>query len=295
MKERGVATAPAAIAVWLLVALGFAGTASADPLGDFARFKWCPWTVAEVDKCLYSATTGGEVVLGKKAVPIVKPITLQAGVSAPVAKFSQVFAATNGVTLAKAPQSVPGGLAGLVPDASSNYLVKRLIKFFFENKLTAVNLTPELAKPASEIRFGKGHLLSEEGVALELPLKFRLENPFLGKRCYVGSEAAPVQWNLTSGETSPPGPNKPIEGSAGKIKFLGGGEILHQDEAELVDNAWEAPAATGCGGVIAFLVDPVVNAQFGSLAAGYNTAILAGAIDIADAEVVELCAASDCS
>lgn len=295
MKGRGAVTAPAALAVWLLLALGFAGSASADPLGDFARFKWCPWTVAGVDKCVYSDTTGGEVILGKKTVPIVKPITLQFGVSVPVAKFSEVFAATNGVTLAKASQAVPGGLAGLVPEALSPPLVKGLTKFFFENKLTAVNLTPELAKPASEIRFSKGHLLSEEGVALELPLKFRLENPFLGKRCYVGSEAAPVQWNLTTGETTPPGPNKPIEGSAGKTKFLGGGEILHQDEVALVDNAWEAPAAVGCGGVIAFLVDPVVNAQLGSLAAGYNTAILTGTIDIADAEVVELCAATDCS
>jgi hypothetical protein len=228
-------------------------------------------------------------------VPIVKPITLQAGVSAPVAKFSEVFAATDGVTLAKVPQPIPGGLAGLVPDALSPPLVKSLAKFFFENKLTGANLTLELAKPASEIHFSKGHLLSEKGVALELPLQFRLENPFLGKRCYVGSEAAPVQWNLTTGGTSPPAPNKPIEGSAGATKFLGGGEILHQDEAELVDNAWEAPAATGCGGVIAFLVDPIVNIQLGKLAAGYNTAILKGTIDIADAEVVELCAATDCS
>jgi hypothetical protein len=295
MKGRGAATGATAIAVWLLVALGFAGTASADPLGDFARFKWCPWTVAEVDKCLYSATTGGEVVLGKKTVPIEKQIVLQAGISVSVAKFSEVFAATDGVTLAKAPQPIPGGLAGLVPDALSPPLVKSLAKFFFENKLTGANLTPELAKPVSEIHFSKGHLLSEKGVALELPLKFRLENPFLGKRCYVGSEAAPVLWNLTAGETSPPAPNKPIAGSAGKTKFLGGGEILHQDEAKLVDNAWEAPAASGCGGVIAFLVDPVVNTQLGSLVAGYNTAILTGTIDIADAEVVELCAATDCS
>lgn len=285
----------AASVVCLLAGLGLASGATAEPLGDFARFKWCPWSVVGVDKCLYSATTGGKIVLGKKTVPIEKQIVLQAGVSAPVAKFSEVFAPTNDVTLAKAGQNIPGGLLGLVPDASSDYLVKGLIKFFIENKLTGVNLTPELAKPPSEIHFSKGHLFSEKGVALELPLKFRLENPFLGKRCYVGSEAAPVQWNLTTGETSPPAPNKPIEGGAGKTKFLGGGEILHQDEAELVDNAWEAPPATGCGGVIAFLVDPIVNTQLGSLAAGYNTAILTGTIDIADAEVVGLCDATDCS
>jgi hypothetical protein len=295
MWRRGVVIIPAAFAVVLLVALCHVGTAAADPLGDFARFKSCPWSVVGVDKCLYSATTGGKIVLGKKTVPIEKQIVLQAGISAPVAKFSEVFAATDGVTLAKAGQNIPGGLAGLVPEALSPPLVKSLAKFFFENKLTGVNLTAELAKPVSEIQFSKGHLLSEKGVALELPLKFRLENPFLGKRCYVGSEAAPVMWNLTTGETSPPAPNKPIEGSAGKTTFLGGGEIIHQDEAELVDNAWEAPAASGCGGVIAFLVDPVVNIQLGSLAAGYNTAILAGTIDIADAEVVGLCAATDCS
>lgn len=281
-----------AVAVCLLAALGLAGTASAS---DFTRFQWCPWTTAGVDKCLYSEVTSGEVVLGDKTVPIVKPITLQAGISASVAKFSKVFAATSGKpTFLPTSQPIPGGLAGLVPDASSNYLVKRLIKFFFENKLTAANLNIELAKPVSEIRFSKAHLLSEEEVALELPLKFRLENPFLGKRCYVGSEATPVQWELTSGETSPPAPNKPIKGSAGKTKFIGGGEILHQDEVKLVDNAWEAPAATGCGGVIAFLVDPIVNAQLGSLAAGNNTAILSGTVDIADAAVVEECDLNNC-
>lgn len=296
MRRRGAAARLSAIAIGAVALFGLTGAASADPLGDFARFKWCPWTVTEVDKCLYSEIDGGKIALGQKTVPIVNPITLQAGISAPVAKVSQVFAATNGKpTFPKISQPIPGGLAGLVPDASSDYLVKRLIKFFFTNSLTGVNLTPELAKPVTEIRFSKAHLLSEEEVALELPLKFRLENPFLGKRCYVGSEKAPVQWNLTSGKTSPPGPNKPIAGSAGKTKFLGGGEIIHQDEVELVDNAWEAPTASGCGGVIAFLVDPIVNAQLGSLAAGHSTAILTGTVDIADAEVVELCDASDCS
>lgn len=291
MWGRGATSASAAIAVWLLVA----GSAAADPLGDFARFKWCPWSVVEVDKCLYSATEGGEIVLGKKTVPIVNPITLQAGISEPVAKVSKAFSAANGVTLAKAPQPIPGGLAGLVPDGSSNYLVKRLIKYFFSNGLTGVSLTPELAKPAGDIRFSEENLLEEEGVALELPLKLRLENPFLSKRCYVGSAGSPVEWELTTGTTNPAAPNKPIAGSAGETEFLGGGEILHQKDVQLVDNAWAAPAATGCGGVIAFLVDPVVNAQLGKIAAGNNRAILSGTIDLADAAVIQLCDEDDCS
>jgi hypothetical protein len=295
MQRRRGGVGCAAIAACLLAALGLAGSASAEPLGDFARFKYCPWTDAEVDKCLYAVTNGGEIVLGKRTVPLGKnSMLLQGGLSEPVAEFSTVFAATNDATLVRNPQPIPGGLAGLVPEASSSYLVKRLIKFFFENKLTVANLSPELATPASDLRFSEAHLLAEKDVALELPLKLRLENPFLGKRCYVGSAASPVELELTTGATSPAAPNKPIEGSAGKAESLGGGEILRQNGAKLVDNAWAAPAATGCGGVIAFLVDPIVNAQLGKMAAGSNTAILTGVIDLADAAAVKLCDEDDC-
>lgn len=292
MRRRGTGIGLAAIAVSLslLSALGLAGAAMALPVGDFERFKQCPWTGAGVSKCFSSVTTGGMIVLGKKKVPIEKSITLQGGLSEPVADFSKFVAATNGVTLTKSPQPVPGGLLGLVPEGSSPYLVKSLIKFFIENSLTGVTSTLELAKPASAIRFSETHLAEEEGVALELPLKMRLENPFFSKRCYVGSEGSPIEWDLTSGATSPPAPNKPIEGSAGTTEFLGGGRILHLKDAKLVDNAWEGAKASGCGGVIAFLVDPIVNAQLSSMAAGYNSAELAGTIDIADAETVQLCA-----
>lgn len=292
MRRRGTGIGLAAIAVSLslLSALGLAGAAMALPVGDFERFKQCPWTGAGVSKCFSSVTTGGMVVLGKKKVPIVKSITLQGGLSEPVAGFSEFFAASNGVTLSKSPQSVPGGLLGLVPEGSSPYLVKSLIKFFIENSLTGVTSTLELAKPASAIKFSEAHLAEEEGVALELPLKMRLENPFFSKRCYIGSEGSPVEWDLTAGATSPPSPNKSIKGGAGTIQFLAGGRILEFENAKLVDNAWAAPKASGCGGVIAFLVDPIVNAQLGSTSAGYNTAELTGTIDIADAEAVQLCA-----
>ena len=99
------------------------------------------------------------------------------------------FGASNGITLSKAPQNVPGGLLGIVPEASSPALVKALIKFFLENSLTGVNSTLELAKPATEIRVSENNLAAEEGVALKLPVKVHLENPFLGKNCFVGSSS----------------------------------------------------------------------------------------------------------
>ena len=286
-RRRWVASVAAAASV--VAALGLAGSTWASP-ADFVRFERCPLAAPGTNQCIHSAISGGKIVLGKKIVPIEKQIVLQGGLTEPSGGVSMMLAASNGVTLSKTPQNVPGGLLGLVPEKEQNYLVKRLIKFFFENSLTGVSLTPELAGSAGEIEFSETNLLEETEVALRLPLMLHIENPFLGKRCYVGSTEAPVWLQLTSGTTAPPGPNTPIEGSAGVNEPLGdSGQITHLNGAELVDNAWEAPAAHGCGGVIAFLVDPVVNNQFGKRVAGNNTARLVGTIDLASAEAVEQC------
>jgi hypothetical protein len=55
----------------------------------------------------------------------------------------------------------------------------------------------------------------------------------------------------------------------------------------LVDNAWSAPTATGCGGILSFLVNPIINSQLGSTAAGHNTAILTGTLNLASAFAVK--------
>ena len=272
-RRRVAGTALLAVA---LAALGLAGTAQAKLTGNYTKFAQCPYLNTEVKKCLYSTTTSGEVVLGSKKVPIEKPVVLQGGLGAINEEgFAKTFfAASNGITLSKAPQNVPGGLLGIVPDASSPFLVKALIKFFLENSLTGVNSTLELAKPASAIRVSETNLAGEIGIALEMPVKVHLENPFLGKSCFVGSESSPIVWKLTSGATSPPAPNTSIKGGAGLLSFLEEGRILELKGAKLVDNAWSAPSASGCGGILSFLVTPIINAQLGSTTAGHNTAVL---------------------
>jgi hypothetical protein len=272
-RRRAVGTALLAVA---LAALGLAGSAQAKLTGNYTKFAQCPYLNTEVKKCLYSTTTSGEVVLGNKKVPIEKPVVLQGGVGAINEEgfATAFFAASNGITLSKAQQNVPGGLLGIVPDASSPFLVKALIKFFLENSLTGVNSTLELAKSASTIKVNETNLAGEIGVALEMPVKVHLENPFLGKSCFVGSEGSPITWKLTSGTTAPPEPNKAITGKAGLLTFLEEGRILELKAAKLVDNSWSAPTATGCGGILSFLVTPIINAQLGTTTAGHNTAIL---------------------
>ncbi len=251
--------------------------------GDFAKFNQCPSHTAGVVHCLYSVTNSGEIVLGKKTTKIEHPVTLQGGYSEENAEgFSTFYAASNGETLTKAAQNVPGGLLGIVPPESSPPLVKLLSKFFFENSITGVTATLELAKPASEIKLSNFNLLVEEGVALYLPVKVHLENPFLGSSCYVGSSSSPIIWPLTTGTTSPPEPNKPITGKPGFVELKDNFEIAELKENTLVENAWSAPAATGCGGILSFLVDPVIDSMIGlPSSAGHNTAILNNTIDTA--------------
>jgi hypothetical protein len=264
-----------------LTALALAGTASAKLTGEFKKFEFCPYTNPSVERCLYSVTTGGEVVLGNKKVPIEKQVVLQGGYEpapfeGPEETFSKFVAATNGITLSKAPQKVPGGLAGFVNCKEiSNFLLRLSCEAIFENGLTGVNSILELAKPASEIRISEIHLSEGIGVALKMPVKIRLENPFLGESCYVGSSSTPVKWELTSGKTNPPPPNTSIKGKIGSISFLEEAQIIKVTGNELVDNAWSAPAASGCGGIFSFIIDPIVNSSSGlPAAAGKNTAKL---------------------
>jgi hypothetical protein len=269
----------AAMSVAAMAVLGFAGSASAEFTPEYVRFQFCPYKTAGVDRCVISTTEGGEVKLGSKAVPIVNPVTLQGGYTEPAEEgpengFAKFVAATNGITLSKGPQPVPGGLLGLVPPEGAPPLVKAALKLALENGLTGVNSTLELARPASEIRVSEGHLAEGIGVAFKLPLKVHLENPLLGSSCYIGSSTTPVMWELTSGETHPPGPNGSISGTIGSPTFLDGGFILKLDENVIVDNAWSAPAASGCGGILSALIDPIIALQLGSTEAGHNTAIL---------------------
>jgi len=281
----------AALSVVAIASLGLAGTASAKLVGEFTKFQYCPYTNTEVKKCLYSVTEGGEVLMGSKKVPIVNKVLLQGGFGKPdeTTLISKFYGATEGKpTLQPVAQPVPGGLAGLVNCKEiSNFILRASCELTFENGVTGLNATLELAGSPSNIQISEQLMNRKEGTALKLPVKMRLENPFLGESCYVGSNSSPVIWNLTSGPTSPPPPNTSIEGSFGQAEFREEGLMLHISENKLVDNAWAAPSASGCGGLFSFILDPIINSAAGlPAAAGKNTAILQNTVDIATAAAV---------
>jgi hypothetical protein len=274
-----------------LLALGSAAPALAvthSPTGDYAPFADCPLSNPSTFSCILAKTEGGEFVVGKQTVPIKNTITLQGGIKED--EGTQTFiGAEDGNTLSKTPQSVPGGLAGLVKCFEiSNFFERVACELTFENGVTGVMATTELAGPASSIGISTNSLLSEEGTALSLPVKVHLENPFLGSNCYIGSNAHPVNIPLTTGTTSPPAPNKPISGSKGSLEFKDSFTIVLIRENILVNNSFAAPAAEGCGGVFSFLIDPIIDSKLGlPAAAGHNTAILKGTLENANAAAVK--------
>jgi hypothetical protein len=284
--RRSVSVSRATLFAGLALAALFVGfvasPATAAPKGEYAVFADCPTSNPALAGCIVSRTESGEVKIGKQSVPIKNTQTLQGGFTENEETFTQSFvAAADGNTLSKTPQPVPGGLAGLIscPEIS-NFLERIVCEVTFENGLTGVNATTELAAPASSIGLNENNLFAESGTTLSLPVKVKLENPFLGNNCYIGSSSSPITLNLTDGTTAPPAPNKSIKGKKGTFTTRSEDRILVISDNTLVDNSFSAPGATGCGGLFAFLIDPIINGKLGLPAtAGHNTAILNNTIE----------------
>jgi len=280
----------AAMAVLASLAIASSAMAENHPTGNFAPFKYCPLSNPATQLCTLANTNAGEFTVGKRSVPINKTITLQGGLHENETTEELEFIAAEGAeTLSKTPLYVPGGLFNiLAPEFLSKEAKEKFEKAINEG-ITGVTATTELAKPASSIKLNTTNLIFETGTALQLPIKVKLGNVFLGNECYVGSEASPIVLNLTTGTTKPEKPNEPIKGSAGSLEILEEGELVRLTGGALVDNTWASPGAHGCGGkLFEGVVDEAVNKELGlPSAAGHNTAILKGNLEEAVAAAVK--------
>jgi hypothetical protein len=286
----------ASIAITAVGVLGAAAPALATPKGPYAVFSQCPTSVKGVVLCQYAQTESGEFKVGSTTVPINKTITLQGGAIPNPAETNSFFLypAKNGESLSKTELNVPGGLLDIINceeitgKGFFETLAREACKAVFENKTTGVTATTELvANEHNPAILQLANLISGKGTALTLPVRVHLKNPFLGNSCYIGSESSPIQLHLTTGTTSPPEPNKPIKGNVGF--FTEEEEVLVVHENSLVDNAFSAPAAEGCGEFlfVTGYLDSIVDSKLGlPSAAGHNTAILSGTLRTADAEAV---------
>jgi len=246
---------------------------------EYSVFAQCPTEAPGVETCLVARTESGEIKLGKETVPIVKTQTLQGGLIIET-PFESVFeTALNGETLTKTPQKVPGGLTGIkCSEIKGNGLIEKglraLCESVFDNHLTSVYATTELAVPANSIILNQPFLEIGYGTALTLPVKVKLENPLLGSNCYIGSGTNPIKLELSSA----------APGKVGTISTRAKGGILVITNNTLVDSTFVAPAATGCGPL--GLLDGLLNSKLGLPATTGNNAVLNNTLEEANSELV---------
>lgn len=269
MKSKHLAKLVGAIVMAMAAVAMVAPVAQAEetPATGYGQFEGCPSTKEKplVSSCLRSVVKSGHFNMGNKEVPISTPIVLRGGVDEELGNF--VYTPKGGLLPSK--QIVPGGVVGLT---GLNWLIEFLnveqLKLYAVTELAG---TPEF------------HNIN----SITLPIKVHLINTALGNKCYVGSNAAPIVLNLTTGTTAPPKPNTPITGKVPKFEFDFEKEILHVNGGTYVDNSFAAPGVNGCTltllGILPIPLNTIVNLASGlPSAAGTNETVQ----DI-DSEIVE--------
>jgi hypothetical protein len=265
----------------VVAAIGASASPSAATAGEFDQFKQCPLSNHEINDCFYTVTNGGSVKLGATTISLVNPVTLQGGYIG-YGSETQFYGAENGDTLSKTSQPVPTGLAGQTAPNTWPGPVQSWFNETIGMGYTGVSATIELTGPTkghTDIGLNTENLLLEEGVALSLPVRVKLNNTILGSNCYIGSETEPVQLELTTGKSGS------LTGTPGEITFNEEFTIITISKLKLVDGTFAAPAASGCGGTYSAYVDPLIDSIFELPASsGKNSATLEGTLRDAGAE-----------
>jgi hypothetical protein len=270
----------AGVAVSIVLAvLACAPFASADPTPEYEQFSQCPYENLEMDRCVYGVFDGSYSI-GSKTISLQNQITLQGGYTGEGSEI-EFHGASNGITLSKTAQPLPGGLSGVTAPPSWPKELQEWFNELIGTGLTGVDATLELAGPATGITLNYENLFEEEGTALGLPVKIKLDNPILGNNCYIGSDKAPIQLELTTGTSGS------LNGTPGEISFNGSLTITTLTGLKVVDGTYAVPGASGCGGIFSTFVDPLVNSLLGlPSASGKNAATLTGVLEDADAAAV---------
>lgn len=223
----------------------------------YEQWAGCP-NLTTVFFCIRTETNSGHIQIGGTDTPIDKQIVLSGGFDAATGKLA--FTSQGG--LVAPPLRVPGGLTGLT--GLSEFLID-LITFGAHEVYAQAILVGD---PTSSVV----GLIDKLDVTL--PVRVKLINPFLKSTCSIGSASTPLTFNLTTGTTAPPLPNKPISGVINPLAPIPGLQALQSSNDTLVDNAFAAPVASGCDLIGFGLINALVNARVGlPSAAGKNTAI----------------------
>jgi hypothetical protein len=217
------------------------------PVDDPAMLAADGATVAAL--CLSSSSQSGTFTIGSTTLTT-GATDLQLGVLNRGGTYSTVAPASG--ALVGDPVDIPGGLLGLM--CPSNIpLVSAICLQLANNPLNRVTATIQSAGAPTDFNLAAG--TGTGTPILTLPVKIKLDNPFLGGSCYIGSNSNPIVLkpaNLTRPTASVvrfnPDGTPSATGQQGYLS-LGG--------ANQGDSTFAVPKSNGCGllGILSGAVD----------------------------------------
>lgn len=219
--RRGSRLALPAAAAAALLTVGLAPAALAanpDPIPESFDYSDCPPLPEGADpyysRCFVAVATSGSFKVGNFDQAIDEPIRLTYATAFNLSTFETKI--------------IFGGI-----DAPKMLVQPGL---FGDPLLSAVYAKVEYA--------GSFEMPPSSHLEINIGLKVRLINPFLGSHCTVGTNDKPIMVHLTTGTTNPPAPNTPITGEDATIaRETPAPEVL---QAKHVANDFAVPGAKGC-------------------------------------------------
>jgi hypothetical protein len=245
--------------------------------GDWAPFTRCPvgnasMLAADGDNvvagCLATDSPSGSAKLGNSTL-VTGDSNLQLGALINTSTGSQTAVAPSGGAITGAPVQVPGGLLGLM--CPSNIpVISQLCSEITNSTLNQVTATIEAAGTPSGLNTSNAFIPG--ATVITLPVKIQLSNPLLGTNCFIGSNSHPIVLHPktlvvppnSSSESFDPNGTPDPKGSMLLITLSGG---------VLADSTFAVPGASGCGGLLAPVVDPVLDLKEGLPSASGNNSL----------------------
>ncbi|MER7201130.1 hypothetical protein [Streptomyces sp. CB01635] len=255
--------------------MGTATAADAQLNGSWAPFTRCPVDSAPMlsadgrattPQCVSSHSDSGSITLGSTKVTT-GASDLQLGVVQNSDGTSTLVPPASGSIIADS-AAVPGGLIGLMCP-SDIPVITDICKQLDDSALNRITATIESVGTPSDFALTAGATTGKPIIAI--PVRIRLQNPFLSDHCYIGSASDPIvlrPQNLTQ-------PTFKIERFAadGTPDTAGTMSRIALTGSTQGDSSFAVPGASGCG--LLGLIDLAVNAKTGlPSAAGQNSVTL---------------------
>ncbi|MFE3071472.1 hypothetical protein [Streptomyces sp. NPDC059247] len=272
-----LATVSALTALGAFVSIGTATAANPQLNGSWAPFDRCPVDAPAMlasdgldtsPQCVVSYSLSGSIKMGNTTVATGKT-NLQIGVVQNADGTSSVSAPASGALITD-PATVPGGLLGLMCPSDIPFITD-ICRQLSDAKLNKITATMESVGSPSNFDQIAGVLTDQPIVTI--PVRIRLQNPFLGDNCYIGTKANPILLrprNLTSPDFGVERFNGDgsanEEGDMSRLNLLG---------ATQYDSTFAVPGASGCGLGWFGIIDAAVNLKTGlPSASGKNKLVL---------------------